>query len=193
MTDNRQRPIGSQRMPSLPTEQWTDEVRELFAVYEGEDGRENGSKYNFTHWFANHPALATQWMQYNFVLSRGVLDPRLREIVVLRVSHRYACEYEWHLHVQISQPLGIGSDELDAVKTGPDAPLWNDLERLCLRATDALCDKHNLDDELWNALAGRLNPKELVELLFLIGSYTLLAWVLNTVRVPVEDFLGWVK
>jgi 4-carboxymuconolactone decarboxylase len=193
MTDTPNQPIGSQRMPSLPPEEWTDEVRELFAVYEGEEGRVNGSKYNFTHWFANHPALATQWMQYNFVLSRGVLDPILRELVVLRVSHRYSCAYEWHLHVQISKPLGIGEPQLKAVKIGPDAAIWTELQRLCLRATDALCDRHDIDDELWAALSEHLNPKELIELLFLIGSYSLLAWVLNTVRMPLEDFLGWAK
>ena len=190
MTDKPALPIGSQRMPSIPPEGWTDDVRELFAVYEGEEGRQNGSKYNFTHWFANHPELATNWMRYNHSLSRGALDPRLREIVVLRVSHRYQSEYEWNLHVQISAPLGIGPAELEAVKVGPDDPLWNDTERLCLRATDQLCTIHDIDDDVWNALAERFDRKEQMELLFLVGSYTLLAWVLRTVRMPLEDLIG---
>jgi 4-carboxymuconolactone decarboxylase len=190
MANDKPQPVGSQRMPSIPPEGWTDEIRELFAVYEGEEGRQNGSKYNFTHWFANHPELATSWMRYNHTLSRGVLDPKLREIVVLRVAHRYGSDYEWNLHVQISAPLGIGPQQLDAVKQGPEATLWNARERLCLRAADALCQQHDIDDELWNALAAQLNRKEQMELLFLIGSYTLLAWVLKTVRMPLEDLQG---
>lgn len=182
--------MGSQRMPSIPPEGWTDEVRELFAVYEGEEGRQNGSKYNFTHWFATHPELATNWMRYNYALSRGVLDPKLREIVVLRVAHRYGSDYEWNLHVQISAPLGIGAVKLDAVKLGPESPVWDEDERLCLRAADALCENHDIADDLWAALAARFNPRELMELLFLIGSYTLLAWVLKTVRMPLEDLQG---
>lgn len=183
-------PVGSQRMPSLPPEEWTDDVRALFAVYEGEEGRINGSKYNFTHWFANHPELATNWMRYNHALSRGTLDPVLREIVVLRVAHRYACEYEWNLHVQISAPLGIGAAHLAAVQAGPDDPLWDDLQRLSLSAVDQMCTAHDIDDATWAALEQRLDRKQQMELLFLIGSYTLLAWVLRTVRMPLEDLIG---
>lgn len=190
MADNASIPIGSQRMPSIPPEGWTDEVRELFAVYEGEEGRQNGSKYNFTHWFANHPELATNWMRYNHALTRGSLDPFLREIVIMRVSWRYQSEYEWNLHVQIAAPLGIGPEQLEAIKQGPDAPLWNDVQRLCLRATDALCLNHDIDDELWDTLAAQLDRKQQMELLFLVGSYTLLAWVLKTVRMPLEDLIG---
>jgi alkylhydroperoxidase family enzyme len=188
--ETRNLPIGSQRMPSLQPEQWTEEVRELFAVYEGEEGRANGSKYNFTAWFANHPRLGTDWMRYNHNLSRGVLDPVLREIVVMRVAHLFGSDYEWNLHVQIAAPLGMGPEQFEAIKEGPDAPLWNELERLCLRAADALCLQHDIDDELWNALAERLNAKELMELMFLVGSYTLLAWVLKAVRMPLEDLKG---
>lgn len=190
MADRPAQPIGSQRMPSIPPEGWTEEVRELFAVYEGEEGRRNGSKYNFTHWFANHPELATNWMRYNHALTRGVLDPRLREIVILRVSHRYRSEYEWNLHVQISAALGFGPAELDAVKAGPDDPLWTARERACLRAADQLCTSHDIDDALWAELAATLNAKEQMELLFIVGSYTLLAWVLRTVRMPLEDLKG---
>lgn len=32
--------------------------------------------------------------------------------------------------------------------------------------------------------------RELVMLLFLIGSYTLLAWVLKAARLPIEDLRG---
>jgi 4-carboxymuconolactone decarboxylase len=190
MTDTpetRPLPIGSQRMPSIPPEGWTDEIRELFAVYEGEEGRKNGSRYNFTHWFANHPELATNWMRYNHALSRGEMDPRLREIVVMRVSHRYQSDYEWNLHVQISAALGFGEAEFSAIKEGPDAALFTDKERICLQATDALIDHHDIDDALWAKIAANLNRKEQMELLFMVGSYTLLAWVLKTVRMPLED------
>ncbi|MDR2856666.1 MAG: carboxymuconolactone decarboxylase family protein [Novosphingobium sp.] len=190
MADSTAIPVGSQRMPSIPPQGWTDEVRDLFAVYEGEEGRKNGSKYNFTHWFANHPQLATNWMRYNHALTRGVLDPFLREIVIMRVAWRYRSDYEWNLHVQIAAPLGIGPEHHAAIRQGPDAPLWNDLQRLCLRAADALCVDHDIDDDLWAALAARLTSRELMELMFLAGSYTLLAWVLKTVRMPLEDLMG---
>lgn len=180
-------PKGSQRQPSIAREQWTDEVLDLFGVLEGDWGRENGSKYNYTHWLANHPVLGTKFMQFNLALTTGLFPPRLRELVVLRVSHRFRSGYEWNLHVQISAQYGIGPDEIAAVQIGPADPLWDKAERLCLEATDALCDRSDIDDDLWAALAGQFAPKELIELLFLIGTYSMLAWILKAVRLPSED------
>lgn len=174
-------------MPSIPPEEWTEEIRDFFAVYEGEEGRKNGSKYNFSHWLANHPALGQAWMQFNLKLTLGVFEPRLRELIVLRVAHRFRSDYEWNLHEQISVQYGIGPVQLAAVRAGPEDPLWTADERLCLRATDALCDRNDIDNALWAELADRFNAKELIELLFLIGTYTMLAWALKSVRLPPED------
>ncbi len=183
-------PIGSQRMPSIPREAWTDEVRDVFAIYEGPEARETGSKFNFIHWFANHPQLAQNWLRYNHALTRGQFDPRLREIVILRVSWRYKSDYEWDQHVHIAGQLGIGPEHLEAVKQGPDAPMWSPLEALCLSAADQLCTAHDIDDATWNALAEHFDAPRLMELLFIAGSYTLLAWVLRTVRMPLEGPQG---
>ena len=64
-------------MPPVPREAWTDAVRDVFAVYEGEAAREAGSKFNIIRWFANHPSLAQNWLRFSHDLTRGVFDPRL--------------------------------------------------------------------------------------------------------------------
>jgi alkylhydroperoxidase family enzyme len=190
MDEQEAMPIGSQRIPSIPREGWTDAVRDVFAIYEGDAAREAGSKFNFIHWFANHPPLAQNWLRYNHALTRGVFDPRLREIVILRVAWRYQSDYEWDQHVHIATPLGIGPAHFDAVKTGPEDPLWSPIESLCLRATDQLCNLHDIDDETWGALAAEFDAPHLMELLFIVGSYALLAWALRTVRMPLEGPQG---
>jgi len=177
-------------MPSLPEAAWTDEVRDVFAIYEGEEGRRNGSRYNFMHWFANHPDLAQNWLRYNHALTRGVLSPKLREIIILRVAHKYRSRYEWGQHVLIGRSVGLGPEHIHAVTLGANVPPWTECERLALRATDALLERHDIDDELWVQLAAKFDRKELMEILFLVGSYTLLAWVLNTVRLPEELLEG---
>lgn len=187
MSDQPKTPIGSQRQPSISREEWTDEVLDLFGVLEGDWGRENGSRYNYTHWLANHPVLGKKFMEFNLALTTGTFPPRLRELAVLRVSHRFKSEYEWNLHVQISAQYGIGEAEIASVQVGPDDPLWTDAERLCLEVTDALCDRNDIDDDLWAALAAQFGTKDLIELLFLIGTYSMLAWILKAVRLPSED------
>jgi alkylhydroperoxidase family enzyme len=177
-------------MGSVPREHWTDEVRDVFATYEGDAARETGSKFNIIRWFANHPPLAQNWLRYSHELTRGLIEPRLREIVILRVAWRYQSDYEWHQHVHIAKQLGIGAEHLEAVKSGPEAPMWSPLERLCLHAADQLCTIHDIDDETWAGLAVALDPPRVMELLFLIGSYTLMAWVFRAVRMPPEGPQG---
>jgi alkylhydroperoxidase family enzyme len=177
-------------MPSLPKEAWTDDVREVFAIYEGEVGRRNGSRYNFMHWFANHPDLAQDWLRYNHRLTHGVLDPKLREIIVLRVAHHYKSKYEWGQHVLIGKAIGLGSEHFHALTQPQVGTPWNEREGLVLRAADALLVQHDIDDELWERLRARFDRKELMEILFLVGTYTLLAWVLSTVRMPEEHLEG---
>ncbi len=178
---------SAQRIPSVRREDWTDEVRDVFAINEGREGWENGSKYNLIHWFANHPPLAQSWLKYNHALVRGDFPPQLREIVILRVAHRYQSAYEWDQHVLIAGVIGLGPEHFDAVIAGPDAPLWSDVERLCLRATDQLCLSHDIDDPTWNALASAFDARQIMELLFIVGSYSMLSWVLRAVRMPPED------
>lgn len=178
---------SAQRIPSVRREDWTDEVRDVFAINEGQEGWDNGSKYNLIHWFANHPPLAQGWLKYNHVLVRGDFPPVLREIVILRVAHRYKSEYEWDQHVLIAGMIGLGPEHFEAVVTGPDAVLWSDLERLCLRTADQLCENHDIDDATWTALASEFDTRQMMELLFIVGSYSMLAWVFRAARMQTES------
>lgn len=176
-----------QRIPSVPEERWTDEVRDVFAVLEGEEGRRNGSKWNFTHFFVNHPTLARAWLEYNRAFVSGSFDPLLREIIILRTAHHHRSAYEWDMHAEIGRHhFGMTDTQFDAIREGPAAPLWTDLERDCLRAVDQLCATYDIDDALWAALLSRLDHRRIMELLFLVGSYGTLSMVLNAVRMPPE-------
>lgn len=175
------------RIPNVARDAWTDEVRDVFAVYEGEEGRRNGSKYNVIQMFAQHPQLAQTWLTYNRTLAGGVLPKRLHELAVLRVLDRYKSDYEWPNHVQLAKRLAGFTDEMvEAVKQGPDAAVWTDLDRQVLRAADQLCETGDVDQATWAALAAQLDHQQMLELLFTVGSYTMLAWIFRATRLQPE-------
>jgi len=126
-------------------------------------------------------------MNYNRFLARGLLPARLREIVILRVAFLNKSEFEWVEHVQIGKSVGLEERDFAAVREGDEADWWSDAERYGLRAADALWKQHDIDDELWDKLSSVLDNRQLMELLFLIGTYTLMAWVLRAVRMPLEN------
>ena len=181
------------RMSPLPLAEWSDEAIE---VMRGRLSR--AEKYltrdpdapplpNLLGLFGHHPKLTSSFMGFSgLILDEPVLDPRDRELIVLRVAFRTRCQYEWAQHLRIGREAGLTDAHLAAVPHGPAAPVWTAHERLLIEVTDELIDQHTLGDEHWAALAAVYDDRELLELLFTVGSYLCLALVLNTVDLPAD-------
>ena len=133
-----------------------------------------------------HPALAARWLPYNDVLLRtGTLDPRLRELAICRVGWRTAAEYEWLQHVRLARGLGITEAEIDAI-ADQVRPTWTPLEADVLAATDELLDGYSVRDATWARLAEHLDQQQLIELVFVVGTYTCLAMAFKSFGVRLD-------
>jgi alkylhydroperoxidase family enzyme len=138
----------------------------------------------------HHPALAGPFLTYNNVLLRKpALEPRLRELAVLRVAWRTRAPYEWTQHVRVATRLGVSAEEIDAIRVGSDAEAWSPLEADALRATDQCIDGYRIDDDTWSRLAQALDERQLVELVFVIGTYTGLAMAFNSFGLELDPEL----
>jgi len=176
------------RIPPVPQAEWTPEMRDFFAIMEGPEARENGSKFNVVLTLAHHAQMAAPFMNYYKLLSNSsTLSLRLREIVTLRVAWRLQSEYEWTQHVAFGKGVGLGDEHIEAIKQGAEVALWSDLERDAIRAVDQLGIRSQIDDATWNGLGQHLNRKEMMELLFIIGTYTLLCYAFNAMGVQLEQ------
>lgn len=180
--------LPTPRIPPVAPEEWTEEVRDVFSIIEGPLVRESGSKFNIIRTLANHPELATAWLNYyKVLLGSSTLTLRLREIFTLRIALRFESEYEWVQHVKLGKKAGLTDEHIEAIKQGAELPIWSDLERLTLRAVDQLANQSQIDDATWNGLARYLSKKELIELLFMIGAYTTLCWAFNAIGLQLEQ------
>jgi alkylhydroperoxidase family enzyme len=137
----------------------------------------------------HHPQLAEKFLAFNGqLLWDPALEPRLRELAVLRVAWRTRSAYEWVQHVKLSQRYGVTRAEVDVIAAGEYdglAPLESDL----LRATDQLLDGYRIDDVTWARLAAELDEKTLLELIFVVGTYTALAMVFNGIGIELDPDL----
>ena len=48
-------------------------------------------------------------------------------------------------------------------------------------------DHAETSDATWGVLLRELGPKQLMELLYTIGAYAVVAWTFNSMRVPLEE------
>jgi alkylhydroperoxidase family enzyme len=134
-----------------------------------------------------HPKLAGAYLTYNTMLLRaGTLDARARELMILRVAWRTGATYEWLQHVRMARRYGVSDEEIAAVGTGSGAPVWAPIEADLLAATDQLIDRYCIDDATWSRLARQLDERQLLEAVFVVGTYTCLAMAFNSFGLELD-------
>ncbi|HEY7440463.1 MAG TPA: carboxymuconolactone decarboxylase family protein [Acidimicrobiia bacterium] len=186
------------RLVPLPPEQWGEEQRSALVAAFGDKvangflatGPDAAPVPNAVGALMHHPALTGPFLVYNSALLRTpALDPRLRELAVLRVAFRTHADYEWAQHVRLAARIGITDEEIDAIAVGADAAGWSDLERDVLAAVDQLVTDYRMNDDTWERLAERLDERQLIELVFVVGTYTGLAMAFNSFGLELDEDL----
>ncbi len=124
------------------------------------------------------------------ILGHPSLDPRDRELLILRTCARSGAEYEWGVHaVAFAKPLGLTEEQLIAtVNGGADDPAWSEADGQLVAAADALHEHATIPDRLWNELAARLQSSQLLELVIVAGWYRLIAYVINATGIELESW-----
>jgi 4-carboxymuconolactone decarboxylase len=135
----------------------------------------------------HHPRLAGNWLAFSGdLLDHPELDPCDRELLILRVGWRTQCDYEWTQHARMGRRAGLSAAQIDAIAGDIDAYPGVERERDLLRAADQMIDRFQVDDGTWARLAAHYDERQLLELLFVVGSYLCLALVLNSTGLVPE-------
>ena len=181
--------IDLPRIMPLPFDRWQPDLRqaatgELVPAL----GAPEAPVLNVLATIANHPALAKHFMGWaGQLLLRSSLPARERELAILRVGWLCRATYEWAHHVEIGrEQAGLSAADIEAVKKGaiPDSQADDDI---LLRAVDQLVGDHFIDDATWAALALRFDQTQLMDLVFVVGNYTMICMALNSFGVQLED------
>lgn len=187
--------MTSPRIPPLPPREWPPEMRDAIAALrppnprrplpERRDDRPKG--LNVLGTLAHHPELTQAYHTFNgHVLFASTLEPRERELVVLRVAAVRHARYEWAQHVVLGRDVGLTDAEIARVEAGPDAEGWSPLDRALVSAVDELVADAVISDATWAALAAELDERQLMDLVFTVGAYDLLAMALRSFGVELD-------
>jgi alkylhydroperoxidase family enzyme len=125
------------------------------------------------------------------LLAQLELDPKLRELAILLVAARTGAEYEWVQHVGISRALGISDEQISAVQHGDfQAECLDPAARVLLHFTSEVLEQPRVDDTTFAAISDRLPPRQIVELLLVVGSYHMLARMMTTLDIDIDPAVG---
>jgi alkylhydroperoxidase family enzyme len=117
--------------------------------------------------------------------TQGV-DPKLREMIILRAATVLNAPYEWQANTQMAKNTGLSAKEIDAA--GSDGPVVgiNPEYVLVCKATDELSKSGTLRDETLSELLKRYDDVITRKLVLMIAWFNLLSRFLNGCRVPLE-------
>jgi alkylhydroperoxidase/carboxymuconolactone decarboxylase family protein YurZ len=109
------------------------------------------------------------------LLSKGVLPPRRREVLVLHIAARLGLVYEWREHVAISASAGVTEAERAALADG-EVPSVGDLggafdatDVAALRFAGALLDGGELAPAAWDDACTALGADGAREIVFAVA------------------------
>jgi 4-carboxymuconolactone decarboxylase len=165
------------RLPPLTEADAPAEAREILANW----------PYNLHRVLARNIPTLTRWMPYaEHILRDNALPVRERELAILRVAFNTRSEYEWGLHARLARSVGFTDQDISEIAQGGTSAHWHPWEAAILDAVDDIMTRWEIGDAAWDVLAGKFDDKQLIDLIFVIGQFMLVAVTLKSLRVPLE-------
>lgn len=150
----------------------------------------NGSDPRGTHGlgvFVRHPALAKAFLTFNrHVSTASTLSARVRELLILRISWLRRSEYEFIQHVVLGTRAGLSETEVRRIQDGPDADGWDAVDADLVRAVDELHADACISERTWRRLSSHLTPEQLMDVVFAVGCYEIVAMAFKSFGVTLE-------
>ena len=184
------------RTNPVPFQQWSPEMRAALTALTPpaphyrltSKGRPKGA--NILGALAHHPALARAFFAVQgHLLLATTLTERQRELVIMRIAALRHSAYEWAQHTFVARDAGLTDSELAWITWGPDAPVWTESDAGVLRAVDDLDRDGVIGDDTWAVLTTHLDPQQVLDLIFTAGAYGMLAWMVESLGVELDDDL----
>jgi 4-carboxymuconolactone decarboxylase len=139
---------------------------------------------------ANAETAFRPWLRWGGVLLSGLeLDPVLRELAILRVARLTPhADYEWVQHAPIALSVGAAEEQVGALERDDiEADCFSDAERTVLRFTTEVVRDARASDATFESAKELLSARELIELMMVIGQYMMLARVMATTELDLDE------
>lgn len=147
-----------------------------------------GFAFNVLKTLMHHMPLLNAWNPFaGHVMATSSLTPRVREIAIMRVGWLTRSEYEWGQHVLMSKPAGLTHDDHLRIIEGAEAPGWNADEQAIITMTDELLRDTIISDQTWSSLKKCFSDQQILDAIFTVGQYNMLAMALNSLGVQREQ------
>jgi alkylhydroperoxidase family enzyme len=127
----------------------------------------------------------------NSILHKQKLSHIGRELLILQVAKIEGGEYEWRQHVPIALGVGVAQAQIDALERGDHAaPAFSEAERALLAFGREVVENVRVPDAVFAAMRRHFSDREIVESIFTIGCYMMMARLTEATETDLDPAAG---
>lgn len=121
-------------------------------------------------------------VRYNTALS-----PRQSEFAILCTGVKWKAQYEWFAHEPMALKAGVKPETIKAIKAGRTPTSAPKDEKAIYEFVQELYKNRRVSDKTYKRVHDLLGTKATVELVGVLGYYTLISMTLNVFRADLPD------
>ena len=115
------------------------------------------------------------------------LPPVLSELAILVVARTWGSEFEWLVHKPIALAAGVPPDAVEAIRSRRNPQLEDPTQSAVYAFCIALLNEHQVDDFIYSGAVGALGEEGVVDLVGILGYYSLISMTINAFNVPAPE------
>ena len=100
------------------------------------------------------------------------------------VARTWTQQFEWTVHVPLALQAGVAPETVEALRHGRRPPAAPDDEGRVVDLVHELLTHHDLSDASYHDAVTAFGERGIVELVSLVGYFTMLSMVLNVAHTP---------
>lgn len=173
------------RMPELRYDEMTAEQRRVHdAIAAGPRGRVGGPLRIWLH----SPELADPAQRLGaYVRYDSALPAELSELAILITARLWQADLEWASHVGPARAAGIAEAVIEAIRLGAEPAFEDARSRAVYLVAQELNETRALSDQTHALAEAALGRQGLVDLIGILGYYTLVSMTLKAFDVAAPD------
>ena len=135
------------------------------------------------------PDLGQAWFDFtNTVRTAGLIDHRLRELIVVLIAKRVRSAYVSGQHIPaLALAAGVTQQECDSIIDWRHLASLSIRERAALAGAEEMMSCGKMEDATFREIENHFNRAEQVELTIIVGMYDMARLVFDTLEIDPEN------
>lgn len=115
------------------------------------------------------------------------LPPTLSELAILVTARHWTSHFEWYAHKRDALKAGLDPAIINAIAERREPPFTDPVQKVVYQYSKALHENKTVSEALHDTVAAALGERGVVELVGILGYYSLVSMTLNAFEIGLPE------